>query len=315
MTPASASGATPSSADGRDALVSIADIGEIELFIRKRMKELTLGDHASVFKGPGFDFVGVRDWEPGDRLSSVDWAQSSLNNFSPLVIREFEQDSSATVVAVADASLSTRCGVGGAVIASAIARALATIGLSATLFQDAFGVITFDEGFRPLGSARPRIGRPHVLYCLDLYQRRVQTDHPAGAGDLAAVVSAHLRRAALVPVISDFLFTSAPDVLPQLVQLNAVHDVFVVVADARFAYQLPAMADGWIQAFDVETGATRILSRRELTELARRVDAWQDEMVTRIRAAGLDAVRIGLDRWDMETALAAFVAERRLRRE
>ena len=75
------------------------------------MKEFTLGDHASVFKGAGFNFVGLRDWEPGDRVSSIDWAQSSLTNFSPLITREFEQDSNATIVAVADASLSTRCGV------------------------------------------------------------------------------------------------------------------------------------------------------------------------------------------------------------
>ena len=47
-------------------LVNLDDVAEIELFILKRMKEFTLGDHASVFKGTGFNFVGVRDWEPGD---------------------------------------------------------------------------------------------------------------------------------------------------------------------------------------------------------------------------------------------------------
>ena len=93
------------------ALVNLQEIAEIELFILKRMKEFTLGDHASVFKGAGFNFVGIRDWQPGDRMSSIDWAQSSMTNFSPMVTREFEQDSNATVVAVADASLSTRCGV------------------------------------------------------------------------------------------------------------------------------------------------------------------------------------------------------------
>ena len=60
-----------------EQLVNLSEIAEIELFILKRMKEFTLGDHASVFKGPGFNFVGVRDWEPGDRTSSIDWAQSS----------------------------------------------------------------------------------------------------------------------------------------------------------------------------------------------------------------------------------------------
>ena len=60
--------------------INLQEIAEIELFILKRMKEFTLGDHASVFKGSGFNFVGIRDWQPGDRMSNIDWAQSSLNN-------------------------------------------------------------------------------------------------------------------------------------------------------------------------------------------------------------------------------------------
>src|SRR5581483_9854825 len=156
--------------------VNLSDIAEIELYILKRMREYTLGEHASVFKGSGFNFVGLRDWEPGDRMSSIDWAQSSLNNFSPLVIREFEQNSTGTVVAVADASLSTRCGVRGVPIAANIARSIAAAGLSSVFFQDMFGLITFDGAFRQLSVARPRIGKPHVIYCLDLYQQRGQTD-------------------------------------------------------------------------------------------------------------------------------------------
>src|SRR5712671_1752008 len=186
-------------------LVNLSEIAEIELFILKRMKEYTLGDHASLFKGSGFNFVGIRDWQPGDRVSSVDWAQSSLNNFSPLVTREFEQDSNATIVAVADASLSTRCGVGGVPIAAAIARSVAAVGLSAVLFQDLFGMITFDDHFRQLAAVRPRIGRSHVLYCLDLYQSRRQTDVAAAEGDVVASIEAHLRKTSMVPVISDFL--------------------------------------------------------------------------------------------------------------
>jgi hypothetical protein len=53
------------SIDDQDRWVNLREIAEIELFIIKRMKEFTLGDHASVFKGSGFNFVGVRDWQPG----------------------------------------------------------------------------------------------------------------------------------------------------------------------------------------------------------------------------------------------------------
>src|SRR5215216_2808518 len=160
------------------SLVNLNEIAEIELFILKRMKEFTVGDHASVFHGAGFNFVGTRDWQPGDRLSSIDWAQSSLTNFSPMIMREFDQDSTAVVMAVADASMSTRCGVHGAPIAAAIARSVAAVGLSAVFFQDMFGLVTFDDRFRQVAAARPRIGRSHINYCVDLYQRARAEDAP-----------------------------------------------------------------------------------------------------------------------------------------
>ena len=304
-----------------DPFVNLRDIAEIELFILRRMREFTLGDHASVFKGSGFNFVGLRDWEPGDRMSSIDWAQSSINNFSPLIVRDFEQDSNAAIVAVADASLSTRCGYDGTLVAVAVARALAAVGLSATFFQDMFGLLTFDHTFEPVTSAPPRIGRSHVLYCLDLYQRAVEQPEAAGATlaaprgqGITAVIEAQLRKTSLVPVISDFLFADAAAFIHELSLLNNLHDVFLMMADVRFAYDLPSVSDGWIEAFDVESGRVRVLSRRELKRLGGRVDEWQQEIMRLARDADLDIVRIGLDRWDMETTLINFAAERRLRK-
>jgi uncharacterized protein (DUF58 family) len=299
-----------------DALVNLEEIAEIELFILKRMKEFTLGDHASVFKGAGFNFVGIRDWEPGDRMSSIDWSQSSLTNFSPMITREFEQDSNAAIVAVVDASLSTRCGVaGGTTIAMAIARAVAAAGLSATFFQDLFGLVTFDERFGPLASARPRIGRSHLLYCLDLYRQSLsQSRDPERVQDIVAAIESQVRKASLVPVISDFLFADAGTLIRQLSHLNAVHDIFLLMADVRFAYEVPAVSDGWVEVFDVESGRVRVLSRREMRRLSARIGEWQDEIERLARDADLDIVRVGLDRWEMETALVKFTAERRLRK-
>src|SRR5882757_3620137 len=200
--------------------VNLAEIAKVEFFILKRMKELAMGDHASVFKGAGFNFAGLRDWEPGDAISSVDWAHSSLTNFSPLIAREFEQDSNATIVAVADASLSTRCGAQHTLIMTAIARCLAAIGLSAVLFQDQFGLITFDDSFQQIAAARPCIGKSHVIYCLDLYQQRRQNGGVVAQGDVTASIAAHLRKTSLVPVISDFLFADAARVIQELAILN-----------------------------------------------------------------------------------------------
>ena len=71
-------------------LVDFAEITEIELRVLRRMKEYTLGDHGSVFHGTGVDFVGLRDWQAGDRMSAIDWPQSTLTNFTPMVVRDYE---------------------------------------------------------------------------------------------------------------------------------------------------------------------------------------------------------------------------------
>ena len=176
------------------------------------MREFTIGEHRSLFHGSGFDFVGLRDWQPGDRMSNIDWPQSTLTNFSPMVVREFEQRSTATVIAVADASLSTRCGIDGIPIAAAIARTIGTIGMSAVFFQDMFGLITFDAKFEQLAAIRPRIGKNQVIHCLDAYQfqhrpaaaearrqpehvaRRLHAEDVDGAGDLGLPVRRRRRR-------------------------------------------------------------------------------------------------------------------------
>ena len=153
-----------------EPLVNLSEITEIELLILKRMSEFTIGEHRSRFHGAGFDFVGLREWQPGDRFSSIDWAQSSLTNFNPIMSREFEQPSTASVVAVADASMSTRCGANDVTIAAIVARAIATIGMSAVFFQDTFGLMTFEAGFRELSVVPARTGKSHIVHCLDAYQ-------------------------------------------------------------------------------------------------------------------------------------------------
>lgn len=296
-------------------LVNLSDLSEIELLILKRMKEFTLGEHASRFRGSGFDFVGLRDWEPGDRLAQIDWPQSTLTNFSPLVVREFEQPSTAPVVAVADRSLSTRCGSRGVPIAATVARAIGTIGLSAVFFQDLFGLITFDAGFRALLAVRPRIGKNQVIHCLDAYQTSSGMLEVKQAGSLSMSIAGFLRKTSLVPIISDFLFDDAPEAIRELSLLNSTHDVFVVLVDSAFAFEVPPVSSGWVEAFDVETGRTRLVSRRTLAGLAARARAWQDEVEQTAKRADMDVLRLSLDEQQASVALTEFIAERRLRKK
>ena len=303
-----------------EPLINLSEITEIELLILKRMREFTIGEHSSMFHGTGFDYVGLRDWQAGDRFEHIDWPQSSLNNFSPLIVREFEQPTTSSVILVADRSASTRCGADaagvrhGTQIATLIARTIATVGMSAVFFQDSIGLLTFDEGFRHLGAVRPRIGKGQVIHCIEAYQEGHGLQEIRNTGSLSATLTGFSRKTALMPVVSDFLFDEAASFLRELSQVNNVHDVVIMMVDATFAFALPRVSAGWVEVYDVETGRARMMSRRELGRQSERVRAWQDDVSQQAKNLDLDVVRLPLDQTQFDVSLIEWVAERRLRR-
>jgi uncharacterized protein (DUF58 family) len=300
---------TPAHADAEDALVSWSDIKDVELVIVRRMQEFAIGGHPSMFHGPGYDLAGLRDWQPGDRLSAIDWAQSTLTNFSPLMTREFDQESNAPIVIAADVSQSTRCGVGGEPIAKVIARAVATFAMAASFFQDRAGLVTFDRDTRRI-AVRPRVGKNHAMHCVEAYQ-----DQLLGRGTTESApdvsFSGLLRKRSLVPVISDFLFEDSRPLLAELADLKAAHDVFLVMIDSAFAFELPRFSAGWVEAYDVETGQTRLISSADLEQLARRVGEWQDAVEHAAHDTGLEVLRLGGSGQAFHDTLVAFLLERK----
>jgi len=208
----------------------------------------------------------------------------------------------------------TGCGIDGVPIAAVIARAVATIGMAAVFFQDMFGLITFDGGFQHVRAVRPRIGKGQVIHCLNAYQQEPGVQKVKQAGSLSTTIAALLRRTSLVPVVSDFLFEKPQDVLQELSQLHSTHDVFLVLVDSAFAFELPRVSSGWIETVDIETGRSRLMSRTALRALANRMRGWQDEVERMARDLDLDVLRFGIDPVKSEVSLAEFVAERRLRK-
>jgi uncharacterized protein (DUF58 family) len=217
-------------------------------------------------------------------------------------------------MAIADLSPSTRCGVGGTQIAAAVARAIATLGMSAVFFQDPFGLVTFDAGFVHLAALRPRTGKSHVVHCLDAYQYERNLQQVRRSGSISTSLGGFVRRQAMLPVISDFLFDDADAVVKELSLLNTTQDVFLVLIDSAFAFELPDISAGWVEIVDVETGQARTISRRAYRDLAGRAKRWQDGVTKMARDRGLDVVTIGLDQAAGDIALSEFVVERRLRK-
>ena len=294
-----------------DPLISWEEIQDIELVVLGRMKEFAMGVHPSVFQGTGFDLVGLREFQPGDRPAMVDWAQSTLTNFSPLFTREFEQESTASAILIADTSLSTRCGERGTPIAKVIARTVAILGLAAAFFQDLVGLVTLDGDSREV-VVRPGVGRNHAMHCVEAYQTKVlgrtRTRHKGTREPLIGL----LRKRSVVPVVSDFLSDDSQTLINELAEINSQHDLFIVMIDSAFAFALPQISDGWVEGYDIETGRSGLLCANEIRDLGDRVRESQDATERAARDAGIDVVRI--DAGEEHAVLAAFLRSRRRRK-
>jgi uncharacterized protein (DUF58 family) len=175
-------------------------------------------------------------------------------------------------------------------------------------------MVTFDANFDHLSAIRPRTGKGHVVHCVDAYQYQQGMLAVRRVGGVGTTLAGFLRRKSMIPIISDFLFDDPKAILKELSFLNDTHDVFLVLIDSAFAFELPHVSAGWIETVDVESGRARTMSRGALRKMAERVREWQAEVQRLAKDVDLDVVTIGLDSTKGDIALSEFVAERRLRK-
>jgi hypothetical protein len=103
-------------------------------------------------------------------------------------------------------------------------------------------------------------------------------------------------------------------VIKELGLIAITHDLFLVLIDSAYAFDLPKISAGWIEISDVETGRTRTVSRRQYAQLAQRASDWQEKVRETAKSLDLDVIVIGLDQARNDLALSEFVIERRLRK-
>jgi len=141
-----------------------------------------------------------------------------------------------------------------------------------------------------------------------------ERDKPPHATTISRAIAGFMRKTSLIPIISDFLFEGPDVLLRELAHLNSSHDVFLILIDAAFAFEVPKISAGWVEAFDVETGRSRVMSRGALRQMAGHVREWQDGIERQAKDKGIDVLRLGLDQMHNVVAITEFVMERRLRK-
>lgn len=281
----------------------------LELRSRRLVRDLLVGEYASVFKGWGVEFVDVREYQYGDDPRTIDWRVTARLNAA--YVRRYAEERELTVLFVVDGSAST-------VFGTAVRRKLtlatdvcALLALTAARTNDRVGLVVCSD--RVERYIPPGKGRRHALQVL----RELVTYTPArpeGGTDLAVAldyVNRVAHRRAVIFVLSDWMAEGYASALDQTVSR---HDTIAIQLIDPRERTLPDV--GLLTLRDPETGAWRVVdtTRPEVrVDFALRASAFDATLERTLRRRGVDLVRLETGRNAVGPLLAFFRRRERRR--
>jgi len=137
----------------------IQKVRHIEIRTRGLVNDLFGGEYHSVFKGRGMSFSEVREYQPGDDISLIDWNVTARSN-APY-IKIFEEERELTVYLIVDMSRSGNFGTLRRFKNEIAAEIAAVLGFSAIKNNDKVGLILFSDKIEKY--VVPKKGKSHVL--------------------------------------------------------------------------------------------------------------------------------------------------------
>ena len=286
----------------------MARVQKIQLRTSKLVSSTLSGAYRSNFRGTGIEFEAVRPYQPGDDVRAIDWKVTA--RVGDAFIKTYVEDRTLILQALVDTSLSMDFGSREKTKRETAAEVCALLALVAGRNQDQVGLCLFSD--QPGLHLAPKKGQHHVLRLI----REVVAAPAEGRGSsLSAVLEhqlRHLKRRALVLVVSDFL-TGSEDWSDPLARLARRHDVIAVRIFDPLEEELPSA--GWIRLEELEGGR-----RAELDASSARVRAgWseaararRETLVARLRRAGVDLVEVAT-RGDVSEPIARCFARRAAR--
>ena len=280
-------------------------ITRLEFRTRWLVDSALVGAYRAAFRGRGAHFDGVRPYEPGDDIRSMDWKVSARTGEPH--IKQFVEERELAVLLVIDDSGSMRLG-NPTTKRDRVAEFAAAAALVAMRGGDRVGAIVAHDG--GIALVPPRRGRNHVLRVI---RAMVTQDADLRGTDLTGALQMAvqgLKQRGIVFVLSDFL--EAPETYSRALALVARrHDTVAVVSNDILERAWPAA--GLVALHDAETGAQRVIDAGD----ARWRKAFAAQAAARDMARRQTIVRAGAELLilpDDESPLAALARFMRGRR-
>ncbi len=279
-------------------------IGRLELRVRRLVDSALVGAYRSAFKGRGVTFDGVRPYEPGDDVRSMEWNVSA--RAGEPYIKQYVEDRELTVMVVVDDSASMRFGTQTANKRERAAELTAAVSMLALRGGDRVGVLVAGDEVRAY--LPPRRGRGHVLRAIRMVSAPARSRR-LDIGGALRTVSRLMPQRGVVFVVSDLLGDVSEFARP-LGWLGRRHEVICAVVDDPLERGLPAA--GLMAMEDMETGVQAWIDTSDTgwrEAFAAKMAAQRSARERAIARAGASRLSLSTD-GDVVTALARFLQER-----
>jgi uncharacterized protein (DUF58 family) len=286
---------------------------------RRPLVGTVYGTQRSLRRGPGAEIAGSRPYQPGDRLSAIDWnASARLSAFrdsDEFIVRQTFAEDAPKVVVVCDLRPEMALYPPGLPFFSkrdATRQAVEAITASALAARAELGWLDVAQGVTTWLA-------PHSTSRARLVERRLGAERTAAPADLALALAQLARRVTEAPagtfvfVISDFL---EPSELEQFRPLlgRRLDLVPVIVRDPVWESSFPDVAGVLLPVADA-SGSRRAgvrLSSARTAERRAANEARAADVERRLRAFGVDFVALGsAGPVAVDAAFAAWAARRR----
>ena len=295
----------------------MARVRQIQIRTHGLVSSALQGAYRSNVRGSGLEFEEVRPYLPGDEVRSIDWKVTARTG-DPF-IKTYVEERQLVLQLVVDTKAAMRFGSRDKTKREAAAEVCALLSFVAAGNQDQVGLCLFDEV--PGLHLAPDTGHRHILRVVREIMAGATGAASTGAGSAVTTGTAptgqgrepglelvldhqqqHLKRRALVLLVSDFLDAERDGWVESLARLARRHDVICVRVVDPFEEELPDAGLLVLEAAGMDGGAIEVDSSSKAVR-----KAWR-EAASRRREAFLAGVRRARADW-FEVSTAGDVAE------
>lgn len=278
-------------------------IKQLEIFTRRLLNGILVGDSRSAIKGTGFEFDQIREYSFGDDIRFIDWKASARND--KLLVKQYIEERSRTIFLVVDVSQSSIFGSGEQSKNSRIVELASVLALVAQHGKDRVGLLMFSdkvEAYIPPGNSLQHVH--HIMQTLLSFKpKQSKTDISKALQHLLSIKKSD----AIVFLISDFIDDALDTYLAQAARKYDLIAVRCLDANEKM---IPPV--GFITVEDLETGelVELDLRNRRSGDVRKFLAARLEQQNKLLRRSGADLFEVGLERNDYLSEMINFFRRR-----